>query len=405
MLVTRRGFIKASLCSASVAALAPATSAHAAASHAQGDRVLVVVQLSGGNDGLNTVVPYADDVYARSRPTLRLPANEVHKIDGQLGFHPRMAAFSRLYQEGLLSVVQGVGCPNISGDHDAAMRTWHTAAPEDAHYPTGWLGRAADSVWERHEGQAKIAFVGAIGQPFAMNAARVTTPAIRSPKDLTLRALPGQSTGVPGQTPTPADNPLLAFVRDTATRSYSNSRKIQAVLDSDAASENYPASGLAGDLRSVAQLIRADTGIQVFVIELGGGGIGGFDNHANQLGNHCALLHQLSESIAAFVDDLKRDGLLDKVLLMTFSEFGRTLQENGRRGTGHGNGAPVFMAGGGLKGGFVGAHPDLTGLDGGSLPFHTDFRRVYATVLERWLGFDSAKILGARFDAVDVLNT
>jgi len=159
---------------------------------------------------------------------------------------------------------------------------------------------------------------------------------------------------------------------------------------------------LAGTLRIVAQLIRAELGVRIFFTELGGGGIGGFDNHANQLGNHCALLHQLSESVAAFVDDLQRDKLLDRVLLMTFSEFGRTVAENGRRGTGHGAGAPVFLAGGRLRGGLLGPHPSLTDLDAGAPRFHTDFRRVYATVLDRWLGLDAAGVLGEGFKPLDI---
>jgi uncharacterized protein (DUF1501 family) len=138
---------------------------------------------------------------------------------------------------------------------------------------------------------------------------------------------------------------------------------------------------------------------------LGGGGIGGFDNHANQLGNHCALLGQLAEAVSAFAHDLQRDKLLDRVLLMTFSEFGRTVKENGRRGTGHGAAAPVFLVGGKVKGGRVGPYPSLTDLDNGGLKFHTDFRQVYATVLDRWLGFDSQAVLGSRFEPLDVLKT
>ncbi len=410
MLVTRRRFLKTSLGGGLLAAAPPVpgfllrTSLRAAADDVRDGRILVVIQLSGGNDGLNTVVPYADDTYARSRPTLRLSASQVHKINGQLGFHPRMAAFARLYDEGLLSVVQGVGFPNISGNHDAAMRTWHSAASEASDNPTGWIGRTADHVWERCEGLAKVAFVGPIRQPFAMNAARVVPPSIRSPRDLTLHGLPGQSAVTPGQLHSGGHNPLLAFVRESMARSHANSRKVRAVIDADTGGMGYPAFGLADNLRTVAQLIRAETGIQVFFTELGGGGIGGFDNHANQLGNHCAMLHELSESIAAFVDDLKQDGLLDRVLVMTFSEFGRTIQENGRRGTGHGKAAPLFMAGGKVKGGLVGSHPSLTESDGGALAFHTDFRRVYATVLDRWLGFDSEAILGGVFEAVDALH-
>jgi len=155
----------------------------------------------------------------------------------------------------------------------------------------------------------------------------------------------------------------------------------------------------------VAQVIRADTGIRVFFTELGGGGIGGFDNHANQLGNHCALLGQLAESIAAFTRDLQQDKLLDRVLLMTFSEFGRTVKENGRRGTGHAVAAPMFLVGGRVKGGLCGAHPSLTDLDQGGLKLHTDFRQVFATVLDQWLGLPSQDILNKQFQSLDVIQS
>ena len=154
----------------------------------------------------------------------------------------------------------------------------------------------------------------------------------------------------------------------------------------------------------MAQLIRADTGIRVFFTELGGGGIGGFDNHANQLGNHCALLAQLAESIAAFADDLQRDKLLDRVLLMTFSEFGRTVKENGRRGTGHAVAAPMFLAGGRVQGGLIGTHPSLTDLDQGGLKLNIDFRQVFATVLDQWLGLASKDILSQQFESLDVIK-
>ena len=181
-------------------------------------------------------------------------------------------------------------------------------------------------------------------------------------------------------------------------------RRIEAATRATANAADYPVCGLAGDLRTVARLIRADVGIRIFFTEIGGGGIGGFDNHANQLGNHCALLGQLAESVAAFIDDLRRDKRMDRVLLMTFSEFGRTVKENGRRGTDHGAAGPVFLAGGRLKGGLVGSHPSLTDLDNDALKFHTDFRQVYATVLDRWLGLDSKVVLDRPFEPLDILK-
>ena len=166
----------------------------------------------------------------------------------------------------------------------------------------------------------------------------------------------------------------------------------------------YPDLGLARSLHTVAQLIRAELGIRIFYTELGGDGFGGFDNHANQRGNHGALLHQLSEATAAFTDDLRRDRLLDRVVLMTFSEFGRTVAENGRRGTGHGSAAPMFLVGGGIRSGLIGQHPNLTDLENGGTRHHTDFRSVYATVLDHWLGLDSQAILGATFPPVALFS-
>jgi uncharacterized protein (DUF1501 family) len=200
------------------------------------------------------------------------------------------------------------------------------------------------------------------------------------------------------------DNSLTHFLQQCTLNAYTNSRRIEAVIKTAADTAEYPPFQLAGTLRTVAQLIRADIGIRIFFTELGGGGIGGFDNHANQLGNHCALLHHLSESVAAFIHHLKRDKLLHRVLLMTFSEFGRTVKENGRRGTGHGAAAPIFLAGGKLKGGLLGAHPSLTDLDNGALKFAIDYRRVYATMLDRWLGFKSRTVLDRQFELLDILN-
>jgi uncharacterized protein (DUF1501 family) len=410
MSYTRRSFLKATLGASTMLSLASGApnfmvraAGAGAARRDDRDTVLVVVQLSGGNDGLNTVVPYADDEYARNRPTLRLQPKDVHKIDSYLGFHPRMEAFSRLYKEGHLSILHGVGYPNSDRDHDGAMRDWHTAKPDDPDCQTGWLGRAADNVWHTNQKDTPAVFVGPIVQPFGLRAEHVIVPSIQSPDDLILDSTLGES-----QTSEPSradkDNPLLNHLRDCTANARANSRRIKAIAKAGASTAEYPALRLAGTLRTVAQLIRADVGIRIFFTELGGGGIGGFDNHANQLGNHCSLLGHLSESLAAFVDDLAKDKQLDRVLLMTISEFGRTVKENGRRGTGHGVSAPIFLAGGKLKGGRTGSHPSLTDLDNGALKFHTDFRRVYTTVLDRWLGFESRPVLGRQFESIDVLN-
>ena len=419
---TRRAFLKASLGASTLVSLGPTVptllSRSALAARPRRDQketILVVVQLAGGNDGLNTVVPYEDDQYARNRPTLRAVAKKVHRIESLLGFHPEMQGLARLYKQGHLSVVQGVGYPSPSGDHAAAMRDWQTAKPHQTNCQTGWLGRTIDNACRPEEAGVPAVFVGQIRQPFTLNAERVVVPSIRSLQQCTLRVMPGPGGGgvhcqrlvQAAQLPrTGNDNPLLDFLQHSAQDAFAVNNQIEAVLQTptSAGPGEYPQFQFARMLRSIVQLIRADVGIRIYCTELGGEEPGGFDNHANQLGNHCALLRQLSESVAAFVDDLKRDKLLDRVLLMTFSEFGRTVKENGRRGTNHGSAAPMFLAGGKVKGGLVGEHPNLTDLENGGQKFHTDFRRLYATVLDRWLGFDSQAVLGQQFEPLDVLH-
>ena len=405
---TRREFLRQTLGGSTLLALAPTApvflgrTAHATAARRDDrDTILVVVQLAGGNDGLNTVVPHGDDAYHKARPTLRIPAAKVHRIDNLLGFHPRMEAIHRLYQEGLLSVVQGVGYPNPQGGHFESMHIWQTADPSRRKDQTGWLGRAID--WATRDDPALVpgAYVGQIDLPFTMNARRSIVPTIRTPKDATFGAAFDTRLAEPASG---GGNPLLDFVRRSSLDACRDSRQIAAATSDSAGSGDYPPIQFARMLNLVAQLIRADVGIRIYYTELGGVEPGGFDNHAGQAENHSVLLHQLSESVAAFVRDLKRDGLLDRVLLMTFSEFGRTVRENGRRGTDHGSAAPLLLAGGGLRGGLVGPHPNLTELENGGQKFHTDFRRVYATLLDRWLGFDSTAILGDLFVPLDILR-
>lgn len=414
---TRRQFIRSTVGVPLLVTLAPPApggfwraAAQTVAHPPATDRVLVVIQLTGGNDGLNTVVPFADDVYARSRPTLRLPPAQLHRLNDRLGLHPRMGALARVFDAGHLAIVQGVGCPELSRDHEAAMRTWQTAAPTASPIDTGWLGRAADRLWLAMRPLAPAAFVGAIPRPHGLDSATVVVPTLRTADDATggrtlpdLAVPPVEGRG-PGQGAAP-NTPLLDHVRSSVSAARVRDARIAATESESRGGARYPACGLGRDLQTVARLVRADSGIRIFHTELGGGGIGGFDNHANQLGNHCALLQQLSDSVAAFVADLEADRLLDRVVLLTFSEFGRTVVENGRRGTDHGAAGPMLLVGGRIRGGVHGAHPSLDDLDQGALKHHTDFRAVYATLLEDWLDLPSAALLGGPFNRLPLVAT
>jgi uncharacterized protein (DUF1501 family) len=416
MPISRREFIKGTAGATSLVAFGssiPGFLARSAAAMQAGqtprESVLVVIQLTGGNDGLNTVVPYQDDAYHRSRPTLRIDPAQALKLDSGLGLHPAMPAFRKLYQEGRLSIIQGVGYPRSSRDHEAAMEDWQTGVLRERVPPgarTGWLGRAIDAACDPGKTQLRGVFVGEIKAPFSTQTARVVVPSVNSLEEWLpvgtawSDATPPHDSGSSASTGRP---PLLTSLRQAAANARLVGRRLVAANQTLRSQQSaaYPPFPLAETLALVAQLIRADLGIRIYSVEFGGGGIGGFDTHANQAANHGALLRELAESAAAFADDLSRDRLLDSVLVMTFSEFGRTLSENGRRGTNHGAAAPMFLVGGRVKGGLWGTHPSLTDLDADSPKFHTDFRSVYATVLERWLNLKSEQILPPGFAPLD----
>lgn len=415
MLTTRRQFLEAALGAGSLWALSPVFSPLGSSpiwacgsGEPVNDRVLVVLQLSGGNDGLNTVVPYADDVYGRSRTTLRLTDRDVHRMDDYLGFHPELKDAKELFSEGLLSVVQGVGYAHNNRDHEAAMLEWQTARPGDRDAQTGWIGRTVDLLRGSDPACVPATFVGPIVAPFVLNAERSVVPAVESASQWA-RTSPWTASGqlpAPLATPPESAEPLLELVRNSVAQADRLSRQVESVLTStDGSDRDYPSFDLARQLHDVSRLIQADLGIRMYCVELGGGGdgIGGFDNHANQRDNHASLLRELSASVAAFVRDLQRRQLLSRVLLMTYSEFGRTLRENGRRGTDHGAAAPVLLAGGGLRGGLYGDHPSLTELDGDSPRFLIDYRCVLRTLLHEWLGLDAKAVLGGDYESIGVL--
>jgi uncharacterized protein (DUF1501 family) len=263
-------------------------------------------------------------------------------------------------------------------------------------------------------------YVGQIPRPFTVNAEKAIVPWVKSLDQYGLKGVAGDRAArpkasdaddrrtdwqsVPESTDGSPIRPtaLLQFVQRSTLVARATSKQVQAAAQSSGG--EYPRFQFAETLRMIAQLIRADLGIRIFYTELGGNEPGGFDTHAGQALNHGALLEQLSESTAAFVKDLNRDKLLDRVVLMTFSEFGRTVAENGRRGTDHGSAQPLFVAGAKVKGGLIGKHPPLDHLEGNGQRAHTDFRRVYATLLDRWLKIDSRPILGERHRSIDFLR-
>jgi uncharacterized protein (DUF1501 family) len=406
---TRRRFLQTTLGTSTLLSMglsAPAFLARAAkaAPSGSGNNVLVVVQLSGGNDGLNTVVPYADEAYEKNRIVLRIPKDQVLKLDGQTGLHPQLAGFHKLIEAGRLAIVQGVGYPNPDRSHFRSMDIWHTAKPEAEDKRDGWLGRCLDCGPAATGGDVPALHLGPSPSPLALASLKTVVPSVESLAGFQLRAdggaLPlGALSGL-AEAARPDSAGLLEFMRHSALSAYASSQEVQNVLKQEQAATGYPASALAEKLKQIAQLIDAGLATRIYYVSHDG-----FDTHANQLGGHAALLGELSAAVSAFVDDLVRRSQIDRVLVLCFSEFGRRVRENASQGTDHGTAAPVFLAGGRVQPGMLGAQPSLTDLDGeGDLKFHTDFRRLYATLLEGWLACPSEAVLGAKFEPLAVLK-
>jgi len=363
--------------------------------------VLLVIQLGGGNDGLNTVVPYGDDAYHRVRPTIGIAENVVLKIDDRVGLNPALAGLDELYKDGRVAIVQGVGYPNPNRSHFEATQIWETASLER---PTtsGWLGRYLDRASVLSPGapgdSARLFPAVSLGDtvPTALISQHVDVPAIGA---LATYAL---NTGDPGSKHTagvlydgakPGQSPYLAMVESTARNAMRGGDLLRAKIASYVPAVEYPRDPFAQQLRLAAQIVGSRVGTRVIFVS-----IGSFDTHAGQRAQQDRLLGYLGNGLRAFYGDLAAHGLAENVLAMTFSEFGRRVAQNASNGTDHGTAMPLFVVGGKVKGGVYGTHPSLDDLDRGDLKYATDFRAVYATVLQHWLGRDSTEIIAGRFE-------
>jgi uncharacterized protein (DUF1501 family) len=367
------------------------------------DTILVVVQLTGGNDGLNTVVPYADDEYRKARRKLAISADDVLKISDALGFHPSARGLSELLESGKLAIVQGVGYPNPNRSHFESMDVWHTCQRKGSPRSTGWLGRFLDESRQSADVDAPAIHVGFEKQPLALAAEKVRVPSLGSPESFRLddggsrplreaiHHLASRSAGQP--------DPLFGFLQSSTTSALAASQRIAEALRDYDTPVAYPESALAARLKTIAQLIDAELKTRVYYVELDG-----FDTHSQQPAAHAALLRQLSEAVRAFIEDVAHHGHGDRTLVVSFSEFGRRVAENASEGTDHGAAAPMFLGGSRVRAGLTGEHPRLDDLEDGDLKFHTDFRQVYATLLQQWLGWPSAAVLGGDFKPIEVLK-
>jgi uncharacterized protein (DUF1501 family) len=379
------------------AAGAPALVANAS------ERILVVIQLSGGNDGLNTVVPFANDAYHKARPTLRLKPNELLKVNDEISLHPKMAPFKKLLDDGHAAILQGVGYPNPNRSHFRALEIWHTASDSDTFERTGWIGRYFDNecrgfgspaVGVAIGGQAPQAFMNKSGlgitlaRPDAFKWRQTLSGGGRL-AEAELRAYSALHKSL-------ADD--ADFLTRTALNAQITSERVRTAAVRAASKADYPNSPLGADLKNIAAMIGGGLGSRIYYANFGG-----FDTHSGQIQRHPGLLSIFASAVAAFYSDLKAQSIDQRVLVMCFSEFGRRVKENASGGTDHGVAGPMFFIGGALKPGVHGAHPSLTDLAAGDLKSHTDFRRVYATVLEDWLGAKAEPILGRKFEKLPII--
>ncbi len=421
---TRRDFLKTTVGGASLLAVGgvvPEFLANTARAAEKEDRkkdtVLVVVELTGGNDGLNTVAPYGDDEYAKSRPTLAFSKKEVQKLDDYHGLHPRLGELKRLYDEKRLAVIQGVGYPNPDRSHFESMDIWQLADPKRAG-TSGWLARAIPGMAVSDAGvpgmylgddRLPVAMQGADGGVISLadrNSFRLQISGNADARKKLLQDLNDDKDAGKAE--------LAAFVRKRQLQTYTSLKKLEEALREAGSGPDRGGgefidgrfvrrdpnelTSLGGKLGLIGRLIQKNLGTRLYYVQLGG-----FDTHANQADAHARLMGELSSAVGNFFNTIQGEHA-ERVALMTYSEFGRRVKENGSRGTDHGSGSCMFVAGTQVVGGLVGKHPSLTDLTDGDIKFHTDFRRVYATLLDDWLGVDSKTVLGEPFEKLTLID-
>ena len=414
-IATRRGFLTQGLGLVGVGATLPnflVRTALAEPKDRADERILVVVQFSGGHDGLSAVVPYGNDNYARGRKATRITAKEVLKINDQIGLHPNLTGVKEMLDQDAFAVVQGVGYPNPNRSHFKSMDIWHLADNAAKTNSTkknashGWIGKYCDQAFAGNK-DAKLAIaLGGGKAPVAIQGAEHPGISFNRPESFRFSGDRGDKRRVAlykkfNQMAAKKASGNLEFVTRTAVNANASSAAIREMAAGYETPIDFPKSRLSGSLRTVAGLIAGGLSTRVYYVFQGG-----FDTHRGQKTRHDRLMTELSTSIAAFQKDLARQGNSKRVLTMCFSEFGRRVKENASAGTDHGKAGPMFLFGPAVKAGLHGEHPSLApaDLDKGDLRFRVDFRSVYATVLEKWLNTSSQTVLGAKFPLLDVLG-
>ncbi|MCH8851336.1 MAG: DUF1501 domain-containing protein [Planctomycetes bacterium] len=414
---TRREFLHGTLGTLSLSATMPVFLVRTAEAALEEDKpngkILVMVQLAGGNDGLNTVVPYADDNYYRARPGLAIKPDEVLKIDDHVGLHPALGGMKELYDDGLLAIVQGVGYPNPNHSHFKSMDIWHTADPAGRKH-TGWLGRYIDNCCKGSDPpkpnaaialmpEAPLALMGKDFSPLAFQDEHSLRWRSKNSSDDARKLFAELNDGRPakaaGKGKKKHKNEALNFLRRAALQARLGAEEVHAAAKGRVhGPKGGPRDSLQAQLSLVLQMIAADFPTSVYYVSMGG-----FDTHVNQANHHQWLLTQLGTALQSFMAELKQHKLAERVLIASFSEFGRRVEQNASGGTDHGTAAPMFLVGPGVKPGLYHKHPPLDRLDGENLIHSCDFRRVYAAILRDWLDTPPQRILHGQFAPLKII--
>jgi uncharacterized protein (DUF1501 family) len=362
--------------------------------------------MAGGNDGLNTVIPYTDGVYLQNRKNTSIPEDQSLKLDDRFAFHPAMGGMKSLWDQGKMGIVHGVGYPQASFSHFRSMDIWQTANPEGK-ADEGWLAKLVKGSVDRR-GHPFAGFAAGGTLPLALMSPDYPIPAVSNVDNFKLLPDPRYAQDASSRQDAlvklyhgyPGGAPFAQVLQSTQEGTLSSIDMLQQVHKAYKPAVEYPKDGFGAGLKLLSETITGNLGVKVGYITLGG-----FDTHSNQKNQHQRLLQSMSDGLKAFWDDLSAQGKADDVMIMTWSEFGRRVGENGSNGTDHGTAGPQFIIGNNMKGGHWGDPVNLTDQDKGNLKFTTDFRSVYATVMDGWLGAPAEKLLGARFPTLGFLGS
>jgi uncharacterized protein (DUF1501 family) len=391
--ISRRKFIQKSALATAGTMLIPQFLKALENPFADGDKILIVLQLSGGNDGLNTIVPFRNDIYFQSRPKIAIRSEKILNISDELGFNAALEKLRGIYDQGYMSVINNVGYPNPDRSHFRSMDIWQSASAKE-YLNTGWIGRYLDANCDGVEHNA-IEIDDTLS--LALKGDEIKSMALKDPAKLYKATHNSMFKSIADNSPTMDADPIVRYLYKTAAETVSSASYIYNQTKIYSPASQYPNTDFGNRLKTIGTLINSGVSTKVYYAALSG-----FDTHVNQNGQQERLLNQYAEAVAALVKDLESHGNFERAMIMTFSEFGRRVSENASGGTDHGTANNVFVFGKKLKqAGFYNATPDLKSLDEGDLIYQVDFRSIYATLLDKWLGADPSKILNEDFPTLN----